>query len=83
MRQAYFCPNCRGTIVYPDRFCGTCGTRLIWETQQSESVTSPAGRSSSTSGAKTIHDDISKLLAECFDKLAREAKGQTHAPAKS
>jgi hypothetical protein len=78
MRQTYFCPNCRGTIFYPDRFCGTCGTGLIWEIQQPGSAM-PAGRSSSAGAAKPIHDEISKLLAECFDKLARENGGRAHA----
>jgi transcription initiation factor TFIIIB Brf1 subunit/transcription initiation factor TFIIB len=79
MRQTYFCPNCRGLIVYPDRFCGTCGTGLKWEIQQTEPhFTSPSHKSSADAAVK-LHDDISKLLAEFFDRRAKDAIEETHA----
>lgn len=34
MQQAYYCPNCRSLIDFGARFCGNCGTPLIWPTQQ-------------------------------------------------
>jgi hypothetical protein len=30
MRQVYYCPNCRASIVYGEKFCGNCGTGLKW-----------------------------------------------------
>lgn len=30
MYRLYYCPNCRATIYYRDRFCGNCGVSLKW-----------------------------------------------------
>jgi hypothetical protein len=38
MYQLYYCPNCRATIYYRDRFCGNCGISLKWIEDQTPSV---------------------------------------------
>jgi hypothetical protein len=73
MRQAYFCPNCRGTIVYPDRFCGSCGTALIWEIQPAGLESANMPDKSSDDAAAKLHDEISRLLAELFEKREKHA----------
>lgn len=30
MRKTYYCPNCRASIYYGEKFCGNCGTGLKW-----------------------------------------------------
>jgi hypothetical protein len=30
MRQVYYCPNCRASIFYGEKFCVNCGTGLKW-----------------------------------------------------
>lgn len=79
MRQTYFCPNCRGTIVYPDRFCGTCGTALIWDVQPAGPESANISDKNSAEAAAKLHDEISKLLAELFQGHEKHA----HAGGKS
>jgi hypothetical protein len=64
MRQIYFCPNCRAPIVYGDRFCGNCGVNLKWEITQIPPQSLPLT-------AKPISNEISKLLADFFNKQAK------------
>jgi hypothetical protein len=92
MQQIYFCPNCKASVKYTDRFCGHCGFNLNWDMPQiaSQSVPPEYGRrntgirqrymradtgitpegkhSSAGAPVKPISDEISKLLADFFDK---------------
>jgi hypothetical protein len=38
MYQLYYCPNCRATIYFRDRFCGNCGISLKWIEAQTPST---------------------------------------------
>lgn len=68
MQETYFCPNCGVSVKYADKFCGYCGLNLNRDMRTNNAIVPEGKHSSVGAPVKPISDDISKLLADLFNK---------------
>jgi predicted amidophosphoribosyltransferase len=68
MQETYFCPNCGVSVKYTDKFCGYCGLNLNRDMRTNNAIVAEGKHSSVSAPVKPISDEISKLLADFFNK---------------
>jgi hypothetical protein len=68
MQGTYFCPNCGVSVKYTDKFCGYCGSNLNRDMRTNNAIVPEDKNSSVSAPVKPISDEISKLLADLFNK---------------
>lgn len=86
MREKYYCPNCRSIITCGEKYCGYCGTALLWVIPQTITGTDgppaagsrPAARGPATGTMTSLSADVAKLLAR-FEKQLQDQHRQHQA----